>query len=204
MEVKRPAGLPAVDLHALLALAKDTAALAAAIHREKLGTVHRVGTKSSRTDIITEVDREAEQVIVGALAKARPDDAIVAEEGSARQGTSGIRWLVDPLDGSVNYVYGYPAFSVSIGVEVDGQPRVGVVHDSFYGRVYSAVIGRGAICDGVPLAVSQVEELPDALLATGFGYDADVRAWQAQKLARVLPRVRFGVHRPLSACRWPN
>ena len=190
IENKRPTGTKQVDLFELLTLAKQTAALGAAIHREGMGAEHRVATKSTRTDLVTEIDREAENTMVKALVKARPDDAIVAEEGSARDGKTGVRWIIDPLDGTVNYVYGYPAFAVSICAEVDGKYRVGVVHDSFHGRVYAGILGHGANCDGVPIRVNPVAELSDALLGTGFSYHAAARARQGEQLARVLPRAR--------------
>lgn len=179
-----------IDLYALFTLAKDAAAVAAAIHREGMNATHTVNTKSSRTDLVTEVDKEAEIAIVKAILEARPDDAIVAEEGSAREGSTGVRWVIDPLDGTVNYVYGYPGFAVSICAEIDGTYRVGVVHDSFHGRVYGGIIDRVATCDGVPLKVASGGELADALLSTGFSYNAEVRSWQAQKVAQVLPRAR--------------
>jgi myo-inositol-1(or 4)-monophosphatase len=182
--------LKPVDLHALFTLAKEAAALGAAIHREGLTATHTVKTKSSRTDLVTEIDKEAERTIVKALLAARPDDAIVAEEGSAREGTSGVRWVIDPLDGTVNYVYGYPAFAVSICAEIDGKYRVGVVHDSFHGRVYGGIIDEVATRDGVPLQVTSATELADALLGTGFSYNAETRGWQARKVAQVLPRAR--------------
>jgi len=178
------------DLEALLSLAKKLAALAASIHRQALSHIHVVSTKSSRTDVVTEVDREAERAVVELLTQERPDDAIVAEEGSARDGKTGVRWVIDPLDGSVNYLYGYPAFAVSIGVEIDGRYRVGVVHDSSRDRVYEALEGGGARCDGNPLEVNPVPDLSQALLATGFWYDPELRKWQASLLKEVMPRVR--------------
>ena len=188
--VKRPQCSQAPDLEELLALAKRVAAMASEIHLRRLGASHCVSTKSSRSDVVTEVDREAERAIVTAILKARPRDGILAEEGSSREGDSGIRWVVDPLDGSVNYLYGYPAFAVSIGVEIDERYRLGVVRDSFHGHVYAAIAGRKATLNGKPLKVNPVSELPDALLATGFSYDVRHRTHQARTLAGVLPRVR--------------
>ena len=178
------------DLNELLALARRLAARAAAIHRQGQGHAHRIDTKSSRTDVVTEVDREAERAIVEALLRERPDDAILGEEGSTKEGSTGLRWVIDPLDGSVNYLYGYPAYAVSIGVEIDGFYRVGVVHDTALDRVYGGVVGGAATCDGTPLRVNQREQLAQALLASGFGYDARVREWQARQLVGVLPQMR--------------
>ena len=178
------------DLEALLALAQRLAARAATIHRQGLAHAHRVSTKSSRTDVVTEVDRDAERAIVEALLAERPDDAILGEEGSTKEGSTGIRWVIDPLDGSVNYLYHYPAYAVSIGVEIDGRYCVGVVHDSSRDRIYRAVLGVGATCDGTPLRINGSEQLAEALLASGFGYDARVREWQARQLVGVLPQMR--------------
>ncbi len=178
------------DLDALLGLAKQIAAEAAAVHRRGLGRKHTVGTKSSPTDLISEVDREAEKLIVQAIRRARPDDAIVAEEGSEHQGASGLRWLVDPLDGTVNFVYGYPGFTVSIGIEIDGRPAIGVVHDSFHDHVYAGIMGRGSERDGLSLQVNTDRSLPEALVATGFSYSSEHRRQQGQWLAALLPRVR--------------
>src|SRR5262249_19102493 len=118
------------DVAALVALATRVAHAAVRIHRDGLGRTHEIGTKASPTDAVTEVDREAERAIVDALLAERPQDAVLAEEGARRDGTSGVRWIVDPLDGTTNYLYRYPAYAVSIGIEVDGALAAGVVHDS--------------------------------------------------------------------------
>lgn len=177
-------------LRALLELAEQIARRAAAVHQAALAKPLRLETKSTPSDLVSEVDREAERVIVEALAGARPDDGVFGEEGSQREGTSGVRWLIDPLDGTTNYVYGYPAFSVSIAVEVDGRAEIGVVNDSAGRHTYVALAGHGAFCDGVPLAVRAQADLGLALLATGLSYDASRRAWQGAALARVVPAVR--------------
>jgi myo-inositol-1(or 4)-monophosphatase len=179
-----------MDVHALGALAVRLAAQAAAVHRAGRERELRVETKTSRTDLVSEVDREAERVVVAGIRAVRPDDAILGEEGGAHDGTSGVRWIIDPLDGTTNYVYRYPAYSVSIGVEVDGVLCAGVVHDSVHDRVYVAVRGSGATCDGAPIAASRRDELATALLATGFQYRPDVRTKQATVLAAILPSVR--------------
>jgi myo-inositol-1(or 4)-monophosphatase len=186
----RRADADTADYFELFELAKKAARVAATIHRQGMGLTHEVATKSSRTDLVTEIDRESELAIVHTLLEARPDDAILGEEGAARQGRSGVRWVIDPLDGTVNYVYGYPAFAVSICAEIAGKYRVGVVHDSFHDHVYGAILGHGATCNGRSLTVSAASELPEALLSTGFGYDAAMRARQAQIAATILPRAR--------------
>jgi myo-inositol-1(or 4)-monophosphatase len=180
----------AIDTGELLDLAVGLAREASALLRE--GRTRRlvVGTKSSGTDMVTEMDRASEALIVAGLRAARPHDAIVGEEGTADTGTSGVRWLVDPLDGTTNYLYGYPAFSVSIAAEIDGRVAVGVVADASNGEVFTALRGSGARCDGVTLEVVDHADLATALVGTGFSYLADRRARQAQVLTTVLPAVR--------------
>jgi len=178
------------DLRELLVLASDLALQAARIHREGLRSALSVETKSSPTDLVSQIDKEAERLIVERLGAERPDDALLAEEGSLMTGTSGVRWVIDPLDGTTNYVYGYPAFSVSIAVEIDGQPQIGVVHDSSSGHVYRAISGFGAVCDDRPLQVREQPDLGKALVATGFSYEAAQRERQGVVVAQLLGRVR--------------
>jgi len=149
-----------------------------------------IGTKSSRTDMVTEMDRASERLIVDGLLAARPDDGIVGEEGSARDGSSGVRWIVDPLDGTTNYLYGHFAWAVSVAAEVDGTVAAGVVVDASHNEVFAAVLGGGAACNGAPIAVSGHDELATALVGTGFAYIAERRAEQGALLRRVLPNVR--------------
>ena len=149
-----------------------------------------VGTKSSRTDMVTAVDRASEALIVGSLEKERPDDGVLGEEGSQREGTSGVRWIIDPLDGTTNYLYGFPVYSVSIAVEVDGEVEAGVVAHPSLGELFTARRGAGARCNGQPIAVSVKDELATSLIGTGFAYDPDRRREQARWLERVLPSVR--------------
>src|SRR5690606_30719547 len=125
-------------------------------------------TKSTITDLVTEADRASEVLIADRLFAARPDDGIIGEEGATRAGSSGVRWIVDPLDGTVNYVYGLPASGVSIGVEVDGERVAGAVHDIARGETFSAALGGGAWLDGIRIEVSAAAELPTALIGTGF------------------------------------
>ncbi len=184
---------PSADLRRLeqlCALARDLAVRAGREHLAGRSETLQVHSKSSPTDLVSQVDRRAEEAIVAALARARPHDAILAEEGTLASGSSGVRWLVDPLDGTTNYVYDYPVSCVSIAVEVDGELQVGVVHEPLADRTYEAVAGRRALCDGRPLAVRQQAELADALVATGFAYDAAQRARQGAALAHILPRIR--------------
>jgi myo-inositol-1(or 4)-monophosphatase len=149
-----------------------------------------VQTKSTLTDMVSEMDRAAEALIVEHLLGARPDDGMVGEEGTDRPGTSGVRWIVDPLDGTTNYLYGLPGFGVSIAAEREGVVVAGVVLDVVRQEVYAATRGGGATRDGQPIGVSGVEALATALIGTGFSYDADRRERQAAVLVEVLPRVR--------------
>jgi myo-inositol-1(or 4)-monophosphatase len=151
----------------------------------------QVDTKSSATDMVSEVDRGAEELISSLLARERPDDGLLGEEGAARPGSSGIRWVVDPVDGTTNYLFGIPSWSVSVAAEREGRPVVGVVAGPSHGELWAAVEGRGAFCNGVAVHVAEGRsELPTALVATGFGYRAERRAWQAEVIARLLPQVR--------------
>ena len=149
-----------------------------------------VDTKSSETDMVSEADREAETAIIDVLRAERPDDGIVSEEGAGGEGTSGRRWIVDPLDGTTNCLYRFPAWAVSIALEDEGGALAGIVHAPVMGETFVAIRGEGASLNGEPIRVNDHEDLATALVATGFGYDPDVRAGQADLLRRVLPRVR--------------
>ena len=177
-----------------LAVLRDLA-VAVAVEAGRLLVTERpqrleVGTKSTPTDVVTEMDRAAEALILDRLRAARPDDGFLGEEGGAGEGTTGVRWVVDPIDGTVNYLYGLPAFAVSIAAELGGEVVVGVVHDPSLGRTFQAVRGQGATRDGVEIHCSDETRLDRALVATGFGYAAARRAAQARLLTSVLPRVR--------------
>lgn len=165
------------------------AARAAAVHRAGLTRTLEVTRKSSAGDLVSQIDRESERAIVDALVAARPEDAILGEEGTNREGTTGVRWIVDPLDGTANYVTGYPAFGVSIGVEIDGEPAIGVVYDSARSLLYEAVRGKGATRNGEAISVSAKDDLAAALIATGFGYDPALRAVQARVMGGIASRV---------------
>jgi fructose-1,6-bisphosphatase/inositol monophosphatase family enzyme len=181
----------AADLDALLALATTIALEAGGLLAERLRTASElVETKSTITDMVTQVDRDSEALLVGRILAERPGDAILGEEGGERTGTSGVRWVLDPLDGTTNYLYGYPVFAVSVAVEVDGEPCIGVVHDAARGETFAAAHGRGALVGGRPASVSDKTDLATALVGTGFSYARDDRARQAQTLTRVLPQVR--------------
>ena len=152
-----------------------------------------VQTKTTPTDPVSEADLAAERAIRALLAERRPGDAVLGEEGgeSAASGDGGVRWVVDPLDGTVNYLFRFPAWSVSIACEDAGGTLAGVVLDPLRGEELAATRSGPLLLDGAPLApVTRAHELPMALVATGFAYDAQVRERQAAVFARVLPRVR--------------
>lgn len=179
------------ELSVLLELARYAARLAAAVHSDAIERCNfQIHTKTSTADLVTEIDREAERKIVAAIRAVRPNDEIVGEEGSNFRGDSGVRWIIDPLDGTTNFVHRYPAHSVAVGVEIDRRRIIGVVHDTFSHRVYSGIVGQGATCDGHPIAVRNEEELSRALVGTGFLPNADVRRLQADLLREIMPRVR--------------
>ncbi len=140
--------------------------------------------------MVSDADRDAEALVQGMLAAERPDDGLLAEEGSHSDADSGRRWVVDPLDGTTNFLYGFPAWNVSVALEDREGGLVGVVHDPLREETFTAVRGEGSHLGGSPLSVNDADRLETALVATGFGYDAQRRAAQAELLATVLPRVR--------------
>jgi myo-inositol-1(or 4)-monophosphatase len=181
-----------------LELAVDVAVAAGALlagfaDRRRDGADLGVETKTSATDPVSEADRAAERLIAERLLAARPDDGLLGEEGQApRTGTSGYRWVVDPLDGTVNFLYDRPSWCVSIACEDEHGSVVGVVHAPVLGETWVAERGAGArrLEGERVLAVSTVTTLEETLLATGFAYDPDVRAAQGVEAAELLGRVR--------------
>jgi myo-inositol-1(or 4)-monophosphatase len=151
-----------------------------------------LGSKSSDTDLVSDADREAERTIRELLSVERPDDGLVAEEGSRVQADSGRRWIVDPLDGTINFLYELPAWAVSVALEDASGLAVGVVHSPVLGETYCAVRGGGAWLaeNGRPLAVSGCDRLERAMVATGFSYEPARRAEQAAAVAQLLPLAR--------------
>ena len=148
--------------------------------------------KSTATDPVSDADREAEALIERLLLGERPGDGLLAEEGASASGSGegGRRWIVDPLDGTVNFLYGHAAWAVSIALEDAGGLAVGVVHDPARSETFSAARGGGCRLNGAPVRVSGASALDTALVATGFGYAAERRAEQAAQLVQILPRVR--------------
>ena len=180
-----------VDLAELLRLAEATARAAGELLVQGRPADLRVAsTKSSPTDVVTEMDTAAERLLVKGLLAARPDDGLLGEEGASGAGTSGVRWVLDPIDGTVNYLYDLPSWAVSVAAEIDGQSVVGVVHAPALGRTWTAVRGGGARCEGAPVHAAAPVALGQALIGTGFGYAATRRARQGEVLRALLPQVR--------------
>lgn len=201
-----PAG---VDAPALLAVALEVSVAAAALVRARRMEVFgplggsdlaaaedAVQSKSTPTDPVTVVDTESEDLVRRMLARLRPQDAILGEEqGGGLETPDGVRWVVDPIDGTVNFLYGIPAYAVSLAAQVDGRSVAGVVVDVARGLVYAASVGGGATVtdpDGVvtPLRATGLQDPALALVATGFGYERERRQAQGRLIAELLPRVR--------------
>lgn len=180
--------------HELLPVAWQAARAAGALLYDGRRGDLTVATKSTRTDVVTQMDTAAEALVVRTILAARPDDGLLGEEGADRAGRTGVRWIVDPLDGTVNYLYGLPTWAVSVAAEVDGRTEVGVVDVPVLGETFLAVRGQGSVlvdARGVhPLRPNAPGELAQCLVATGFGYASARRAAQARSLAVVLPLVR--------------
>lgn len=182
---------PEVSVEALADLALTVAQRAAELVRDHASRkVEVAATKSSDIDVVTAADRATEELIRRLVHDARPDDAFLGEEGDDVAGTSGVRWIVDPIDGTVNFLYGIPEYAVSIAAEVDGEVVVGVVVDVAKGVVYAGHRGAVATRDGVPVVVRPPAPLAHRLIATGFNYTRPVREVQAAAMARLLPEVR--------------
>lgn len=182
VETPRPSELR--DLAA--SVADATAAMVAARVDDTLGH----DTKSSPTDVVTEVDRAAEEQIVRHLLDARPGDGVVGEEGADRPSASGVRWIIDPIDGTTNFFYGLPGFAISIAAEVDGVVVAGAVADPLHRETYTAALGGGSQCNGVPLQVNDQRDLATALIGTGFSYEPARRRRQAEVLRAVIGEIR--------------
>jgi myo-inositol-1(or 4)-monophosphatase len=174
--------------HVAVRVAAEAAELVESTRRS---AVQDVTTKSSATDPVTAGDRAAERLIRERLAELRPGDAIVGEEeGGAASAGDGVCWVVDPIDGTVNYLYGLPWYSVSVAAQLDGETVAGAVVEPSSGRRWAAARGEGATLDGAPLRVSSTDRLDLTLLATGFSYQPERRVRQAELLARLLGQVR--------------
>jgi myo-inositol-1(or 4)-monophosphatase len=181
----------------LLSLAVEIAREAGELARTRRDAgVAIAATKSGLADIVTEADREVEQLIRDRIAEARPQDGFLGEESAASEGSSGLTWVVDPIDGTVNYAYGIPAYAVSIAV-VEGPPDpaewtavAGVVNNPATGELFRAARGEGAHLGSQRLAVLGEPDVSGALIATGLSYDPERRTRQFETLGRVLPLAR--------------
>jgi len=181
-----------------LDVAVRAARAAAEIHRDLKGSDLQIRTKSTDIDLVTRADTASEAAIVEILLAAFPQDGILGEEEGQRHGSSGRRWIVDPLDGTLNYAHGFPWYCVSIALEVDGVIEVGVVLDSVHNELFTAQRGAGAHRNGQPMSVSGCQQLSEGMLATGFPYK---REWMAENVATfawMMPKVR-AIRRPGAA-----
>jgi fructose-1,6-bisphosphatase/inositol monophosphatase family enzyme len=198
MTETRPEGIEAPeDPETLLRIALDAAREAGRLLTSWRGDGRPevIQTKSSPTDVVTEMDRKSEALIIGRIHAVRPQDTVLGEEGGQTTGTSDrVRWVIDPLDGTVNYLYGLHDWAVSIAVEVDGAIVAGVVEVPRRGETFTATIGTGAWLhhDGTSTALHCTTgvRLNRALVSTGFGYDPARRQVQGEVLAALMPHIR--------------
>ncbi|SCF38238.1 myo-inositol-1(or 4)-monophosphatase [Micromonospora matsumotoense] len=178
-------------LEIAIKVARDAATTAARMRAEGVSVA---ATKSTATDVVTAADRAVERQVREALRAARPDDVVLGEEyGGAEAGAvraGGVRWIVDPIDGTVNYLYGLPYCAVSLAAEVDGEVVAGVVRNVSTGEEWTATVGGGAWRDGARVRCSAETDLGQALVATGFGYDSGRRLHQARVVAELIGDVR--------------
>ncbi|MGA9858117.1 MAG: inositol monophosphatase family protein [Solirubrobacteraceae bacterium] len=179
-----------ISEHELLDVAQEAARAAAAELMARFGkSQDGIRAKSGPTDLVSEADVAAEAAIRRVLAARRPDDAVLGEEGG-ESGHGELRWVIDPLDGTINFLFGVPQFAVSVACEDAGGALVGVVLDPVRGETFLATRSGRPQLNGAEIAASVRDDLSRALISTGFAYDAPVRARQAAVLSRVLPRVR--------------
>ena len=189
---RAPGDLLSASPTALRVIAAEAARAAGELLRERFvaGGEQAVGSKSSPTDVVSEADLAAERAIRELIAARRPGDAILGEEGGETQAGEGLRWIVDPLDGTVNFLYGVPQWCVSVAVHDDGGAVAGVVFDPMRDELFAAERGGRTTLNGTPITGSTCSRLESALVATGFAYESSVRSSQAAVVARVLPAVR--------------
>ena len=181
---------PADLLKTAVEIARRAADTAARMRAEAVSA--EIGTKSTDTDVVTAADRAVERQVTEELRTIRPGDALLGEEygSTAPLGAGAVRWILDPIDGTVNYLYGLPQYAVSLAAEVDGVVVAGVVRNAATGDEWTATLGGGAFHDGRPIRASAQTVLGQALIGTGFGYDAARRLHQAGVLSGLLPHVR--------------
>ncbi|HEV7937583.1 MAG TPA: inositol monophosphatase family protein [Solirubrobacteraceae bacterium] len=175
-------------LEIAVGLARDAGALL--LERFEGGREQALASKSTPTDLVSEADLASERLIRETLARLRPADGILGEEGGGTQGTSGLTWVVDPLDGTVNFLFSIPQWCVSVAVVDEHGSLVGAICDPCRDELFVATRDGDPLLNGVPVAASDRTLLSSAMVATGFAYDASVRAAQAEVFARLVPRVR--------------
>jgi myo-inositol-1(or 4)-monophosphatase len=180
-----------VEPSSLLDVAIEAARRAGALLTERFGSPARgVQSKSTPTDPVSDADRDAEALVLELIRSRRAGDGVVTEEGAGRDGESEHTWVVDPLDGTVNFLFGIPVWSVSIAVEDRQGAVAGVVFDPNREEIFTAMRGQGALLNDQPIHVSSRRDLSHALVGTGFAYDSRARKIQAGLVSRVLPKVR--------------
>lgn len=180
-----------VDASSLLHIAMDAAHDAGSLLFERFSRPARgVDTKSTSTDLVSDADRDSERCILERISKDRPDDGVLGEEGTGRRSESGITWIIDPLDATVNFLFGIPWWCVSIGARDPEGDLLGVIHNPVLGETFSALRGEDAWLNGERIHVSKQDDISQSLVGTGFAYQAEARAVQAAAAARVLPEAR--------------
>lgn len=183
----------------LLDLALSAARAAGAVLRDRFrGPIRDVRTKSSATDIVTEADQASEAVILRGIRSERPNDTILGEEGGLARGSSGLRWVVDPLDGTTNFLFGVPQWAVSIACEDADGAVLGVVYDPLRDEMFVARRGKGATLNDQPVRVTEATDLAKSLIATGFAYKPEERRAAARILPDLITQVR-DIRRPGAA-----
>lgn len=181
-----------------LSVALRAARAASNLHQFYASSDVDINTKSSHSDLVTKVDKLCEEKIREVILASFPEHAVLGEEGGESQGNASHRWIIDPLDGTLNYAHGFPFYAVSIALEINGVLEVGVVLDSTLGELFYATRGGGAFYNGVPIRVSSTPRLKQALLATGFSSNPKLFQKNMSLFAKVLPHVR-AIRRPGSA-----
>jgi myo-inositol-1(or 4)-monophosphatase len=177
--------------HELRSIAEQLARAAGdmALAGRKSGDVTAT-TKSSPTDMVTQYDKASEDMITAGLRELRPDDGIIGEEGASREGTSGITWHIDPIDGTSNFYFDIPMWAVSIGAVDENGPLAGAVYAPALGDMFTAARGEGAVLNGAPIAVRNNTLLSDALVCTGYSYRASEREVHARRVASMVSKIR--------------
>ena len=157
---------------------------------KKIGERHTFNYKSSTTDLVTEIDKWSEKRITEYISNLRPDDEIICEEGTHVKGKNSVRWFIDPIDGTTNFIYGHPGFSISVGVEINNTTEVGAIYAPLLNELFSASSAHGTTRNGKTVEVSKTKLLSNALVATGFSYKSEFRGTQAKNLIGILPKIR--------------